>query len=84
MPKEPQAHLQLAKAYEASDDWIAAAGELQKLVKLSPEEPEYRYQLGRAWTKLSGWSYQQIRPAGSAKPMRIGSSRISKQTAVAL
>jgi len=34
---------------------------LQRLVELSPQEPEYRYQLGRAWTKLSGWSYQQIR-----------------------
>ena len=61
MPKEPQAHLQLAKAHDASDNWIAAVVEWQKLVELSPQEPEYRYQLGRAWTKLSGWSYQKIK-----------------------
>ena len=60
MPKEPQAHLQLAKAYETTENWIAAVGELEKLNALAPE-PEYAYQLGLAWTKLSGWSYQQIK-----------------------
>jgi regulator of sirC expression with transglutaminase-like and TPR domain len=29
-------------------------------VELAPQEPEYSYQLARAWTKLSGWSYQRI------------------------
>ena len=60
MPQEPQAYLQLAKAYEAFENWIAAVEQLQKLVELAPQEPEYSYQLGRAWMKLSGWSYQQI------------------------
>lgn len=60
MPKEPLARLQLAKAYESSDDWGAAAQQLQTLVELDPLEPEYSYQLGRAWTKLSGWAYQRI------------------------
>ena len=60
MPKEPQAHLQLAKAYEAADNWIAAVQEFQKLVELAPQEPEYSFQLGTAWAKLSGWSYGQI------------------------
>jgi Flp pilus assembly protein TadD len=60
MPKEPRARLQLAKAYETSENWIAAVQQLQKLVEIAPQEPEYSYQLGRAWTKLSGWSYQQI------------------------
>ena len=60
LPKEPQVHLQLAKAYEATDNWIAAVAELQKLLELVPQEPEYSYQLGKAWSKLSGWSYQQI------------------------
>jgi protein O-GlcNAc transferase len=27
---------------------------------LSPQEPEYVYQLGRAYTKLAAWCYQQI------------------------
>lgn len=60
MPREPQAHLQLARAYEASDNWIPAVQELQNLVQLAPQEPEYSYQLGKAWSKLSGWSYEQI------------------------
>src|SRR5262249_29215922 len=60
MPQEPQAHLQLAKAYEASGDWTAAVQELQKGVELSPQEPEYSYQLAKAWTKLSEWAYRQI------------------------
>lgn len=60
MPKEPLARLQLAKAYEASDNWIGAVQQLQKLVELDPQEPEYSYQLGRAWTKISDWAYQQI------------------------
>src|SRR5256886_8358696 len=60
MPQQPQARLQLAKAYEASEDWIAAAQQLQKLVELDPQEPEYAYQMGKAWMRLSGWSYQQI------------------------
>jgi Flp pilus assembly protein TadD len=60
IPKEPQAHLQLAKAYEASENWIAAVDELQKLVNLDPQEAEYSYLLGRAWTRLFAWSYQRL------------------------
>jgi cytochrome c-type biogenesis protein CcmH/NrfG len=60
MPKEPQAHLQLAKAYGTTDNWIAAVQEFQTLVELAPQEPEYSFQLGTAWAKLSGWSYGQI------------------------
>jgi tetratricopeptide (TPR) repeat protein len=60
MPEEPQAHLQLARAYQATDNWMAAVQEFQKLVQLAPQEPEYSYQLGTALAKLSGWSYSQI------------------------
>jgi Flp pilus assembly protein TadD len=60
MPKEPRAHLQLAKAYEASENWIAAVNELQKAVNLDPQEVEYSYLLGRAWTRLSAWSYRRL------------------------
>jgi tetratricopeptide (TPR) repeat protein len=60
MPNESQAHLQLVKAYEASENWIAAVEELQKLVNLNSQDPEYSYLLGRAWTRLSAWSYQRL------------------------
>lgn len=60
LPEEPQAHLQLARAYEAMENWIPAVQEFHKLVQLAPQEPEYSYELWRAWTKLSDWSYRQI------------------------
>jgi Flp pilus assembly protein TadD len=60
LPREPQAHLQLAKAYEVSDNWIGAVEELQQAADLAPQEAEYSYLLGRAWTRLSAWSYQRL------------------------
>jgi Flp pilus assembly protein TadD len=39
---------------------MAAVQEYRNLVQLAPQEPEYSYQLGTAWAKLSGWSYSQI------------------------
>src|SRR5215510_13819293 len=60
MPSEPSAHLQLAKAYEATEKWGLAVDELQKLTTMAPDNPEYSYQLGKALTRLSGWSLQQI------------------------
>jgi len=61
MPEQPQAHLQLARAYETSGDWLSAVEQWQRVAGLAPREPEYSYRLALAWTKLSGWSYQQIR-----------------------
>ena len=60
MPKEPLAHLQLAKAYEDSARWVLAVQEWEKAAELAPQEAEYSYHLGRAWLKLSGWSYSEI------------------------
>ena len=60
MPREPSAHLQLAKAYEASDKWGLAVDELQKLTTMAPDNAEYSYQLGKALSRLSEWSFEQI------------------------
>jgi tetratricopeptide (TPR) repeat protein len=60
MPNEPAAHLQLAKAYEATEKWGQAVDELQKVTALAPDNAEYSYQLGKALTRLSGWALQQI------------------------
>ena len=60
MPREPAAHLQLAKAYESTEKWEQAVDELQKVTALAPDNAEYSYQLGKALTRLSGWSLQQI------------------------
>jgi tetratricopeptide (TPR) repeat protein len=60
MPQEPAAHMQLAKAYEATENWILAVDELQKLTALAPDNAEYAYQFAKALAKLSGWSIQEI------------------------
>lgn len=60
MPAEPAARLQLAKAYEADEKWIPAVEQLQKLATQAPQNAEYAYQLGKALTRLSGWSLQEI------------------------
>src|SRR5215813_6222191 len=60
MPSEPSAHLQLAKAYEATEKWGLAVDELQKLTTMAPDNPEYSYQLGKALSRLSEWSFEQI------------------------
>jgi tetratricopeptide (TPR) repeat protein len=60
MPTEPSARLELAKAYEAGDNWFNAVEQLRKLVSLVPDNAEYSYQLGKASTKLSGWALSQI------------------------
>jgi tetratricopeptide (TPR) repeat protein len=41
MPNEPAAHLQLAKAYEATEKWGQAVDELQKVTALAPDNAEY-------------------------------------------
>ena len=60
MPKQPAAHLELAKAYEAQEHWLQAVEQLQEITRLAPENEEYSYQLGKALTKLSGWSLEEI------------------------
>jgi len=60
LPQEPQAHAQLAKAYERLDDWVGAAGQYRVLRDLAPGEAEYAYRLGRAYARISEWSYRRI------------------------
>src|SRR6185437_9162639 len=38
----------------------AAVEELPQAADLAPQEAEYSYLLGRAWTRLSAWSYQRL------------------------
>jgi tetratricopeptide (TPR) repeat protein len=59
-PDNPLAHRQLAQAYEAGEDYFGTLDQFRILRGLAPSEPEYVYQLGRAYLELSGWCYQQI------------------------
>jgi len=60
MPNEPAARFELARAYEVANDWLDAVQQLQQVSRMAPQNEEYSYQLGKALTKLSGWSLQQI------------------------
>ncbi len=59
-PDDALAHRQLAQAYEAGEDYLGMLDQFRILRGLAPNEPEYAYQLGRAYLELSGWCYQQI------------------------
>jgi len=59
-PRDPLAHLYLAKAYQRLTVPIKAVEQYQFLVANSPQEPEYIYQSGKAYLELSAWCYHQI------------------------
>ncbi len=60
LPKQTQARLQLAKAYERSDNWFGVVDQYRALREIDPKNGEYAYQLGKAYDKLSEWSSRNI------------------------
>jgi len=68
-PREPLSHLQLARAHERAGDPVGVVDQFRVLRDLAPQDPEYAYQLGSAYAKLSAWCYQQIQnlDPGSAR-----------------
>ncbi len=60
LPKEELARLQLARACERTENWLCVVEQFRSLSEMKPLEAEYAYQLGRAYTRLSEWSYQRI------------------------
>jgi tetratricopeptide (TPR) repeat protein len=60
MPGEKAAHLQLADACERAGNVLCLARESRVLAGLAPTDPEYTYRLGRAYLRLSEWSYKRI------------------------
>jgi tetratricopeptide (TPR) repeat protein len=60
LPEEPQAHVQLARAYERTNNWLGVVEQYQALRDQFPQEPDYAYRLGRAYTQLSEWSLQRL------------------------
>ena len=55
-----QAHLDLARIYQAQGDWWQASKQWEALRKLAPEEPEYAYQLGLAYQYLSKSAFEKL------------------------
>lgn len=59
-PENRLAQFHLARAYEASGNFLEAVESYGKLRRLEPQNPEYAYRLGRAYLKLSEWCLQEI------------------------
>ncbi|HVN78105.1 MAG TPA: tetratricopeptide repeat protein, partial [Terriglobia bacterium] len=59
-PNEPLVRLQLAKAYEQTGDLFGRVEQYQRLREINPKEPEYAFQLGRAFMELAAWCSQEI------------------------
>lgn len=60
LPGEKAAHLQLADACERVSNVPCLARESRVLAGLAPSDPEYTYRLGKAYLRLSEWSYKRI------------------------
>jgi len=54
------ARVELARAYERAGNRAGVVDQYFELRRLAPKDPEYAYQLGRAYMKLSTWCFQQI------------------------
>lgn len=60
LPGERAAHLQLADACERAGNVPCLARESRVLAAYAPSDPEYTYRLGKAYLRLSEWSYKRI------------------------
>jgi Tfp pilus assembly protein PilF len=69
LPKERLAREQLAHAYTRGGNPAAAIDQYRALREMAPQDPEYAYQLGRAYLRLSEWALQRLRDIdpGSAR-----------------
>jgi len=73
LPKERIAREQLARAYDRAARPSAAIEQYRALRALAPEDPEYVYQLGRAYLRLSEWAMERLRDVdpGSARIYQV-------------
>jgi predicted Zn-dependent protease len=54
-PRETAARLELARAYARAGHLSGAVEQFRQLRQQAPRDPEYAYQLGRAYMQLSAW-----------------------------
>ncbi len=60
-PQQALGRLELIKAYERAGNLIAVVDQHRKLREAQPHEPEYAYQLGKAYMKLAEWAFQRMK-----------------------
>ena len=61
MPRELPPRLQLADACERAGNVRRLVAEYRAIVALAPDQPEYGYRLGKAYLRLSQWSFERIK-----------------------
>jgi tetratricopeptide (TPR) repeat protein len=75
MPRELAPRLQLADACERTGNVRRLVAEYREIVALAPDDPEYGYRLGKAYLRLSQWSFERI------KALEPQSARLSQALA---
>jgi tetratricopeptide (TPR) repeat protein len=61
MPRELAPRLQLADACERTGDVPRLVDTYRAIAAMAPDEPEYTYRLGKAYLRLSQWSFTRLR-----------------------
>lgn len=61
MPREINAHLQLADACERTNRTACLTDAYRRVVALAPDDPEYAFRLGKAYLRQSQDAYERIR-----------------------
>jgi tetratricopeptide (TPR) repeat protein len=67
-PQQFLGRLELAKAYELAGNPMGMLDQYRKLTEAQPDNPEYVYQLGRAYLKLSEWALQRVKELNPRSP----------------
>jgi tetratricopeptide (TPR) repeat protein len=68
LPGEKAARQQLAHACEVAGNVPCLARETRVLATLAPPDPEATYRLGKAYLRLSQWSFERIRSIDPRSP----------------
>lgn len=67
-PTQRSPRLELAKAYERSNNLAGMVEQYRELRDLAPRDPEYMYQAGQAYLKLSQWCLEEMRRLDPQSP----------------
>jgi len=68
MPTEGAAYRQLAEACETTGDVLCLVRSLKRASELAPDDADALYRLGKAYLRLSQWSYQRIQRIAPTSP----------------
>lgn len=74
-PDEAIPRVKLAQIYDQSDNFSGMIEQYQKLREISPNDPEFVYQLGKAYMRLAGWCSEEI------EKINPGSARLHQSMA---